>query len=98
MIALITDRMIARWACVLTLPSLLAGAARADENMIGEQSQNEGFLVVPAPGKVVIDGAVSDWDWSGRAWMFADASIRERYSAEVAAMWDKENLYLAAKW
>ncbi|HUT10477.1 MAG TPA: sugar-binding protein [Thermoguttaceae bacterium] len=68
------------------------------ENMIGQMSQNEGILVLPVPGKVVIDGNLKDWDWSGRVWMFADAAVRERYSAEVAAMWDAENLYLAAKW
>lgn len=66
--------------------------------MIGQQSQNEGMVAVPAPGKVTIDGDLSDWDWSGRIWVFADASVRDHYSVEVAAMWDKDFLYLAAKW
>jgi hypothetical protein len=82
-------------ACVLTSA---AAVAWAGENMIGRQSQNEGMLVLPAPGKVTIDGDLSDWDWSGRIWAFADAGVRDRYSVEVAAMWDIENLYLAAKW
>ncbi|MBS3764198.1 MAG: hypothetical protein KGZ25_12940, partial [Planctomycetes bacterium] len=41
---------------------------------------------------------LSDWDWSGRIWVFADKSLRSRYSTEAAAMWDENNLYLAAKW
>jgi hypothetical protein len=71
----------------------------AGENMIGRQSQNEGILVLPAPASgVKIDGDLSDWDWSGRIWCFADESVRGRFSVEVAAMWDKDNLYVAAKW
>ena len=71
----------------------------ASENMIGRQSQNEGILVVPAPASGVrIDGDLSEWDWSGRIWCFADESVRNRFSVEVAAMWDKDNLYVAAKW
>lgn len=73
-------------------------AAHAAENMIGRQSQNEGMTVVPAPSPVTIDGDLKEWDFSGRIWVFADSAVRERYSVETAAMWDKENLYLAAKW
>lgn len=86
---------------LIVLPLMLVCvslSARAAENMIGRQSQNEGMLAVPAPGKVTIDGDLSDWDWSGRIWVFADTAVRDRYSVEAAAMWDKENLYLAAKW
>ena len=79
---------------LVALPNHLPAA----ENMIGRQSQNEGILAVPAPGPVTIDGDLSDWDWSGRIWVFADAAVRDRYSVEVAAMWDKEYLYMAAKW
>ncbi|MDR2675517.1 MAG: hypothetical protein LBC18_11840 [Opitutaceae bacterium] len=65
--------------------------------MMGRQSQNEGIRAVPAPGAVKIDGDLSDWDFSGRIWSFADIAIRERYSAETAAMWDKDYLYVALK-
>jgi len=80
--------------------AVLAGplAASAAENMIGRQSQNEGILVLPAPKQVNIDGDLSEWDWSGRIWIFADTDVRAQYSVEVAAMWDADNLYLAAKW
>ena len=67
-------------------------------NMLGRQSQNEGMWVLPAPGDVIIDGDLSDWDWSGRIWCFADIGVRDEFSVEVGAMWDKDNLYVAMKW
>lgn len=92
-----------RRVLLLLLAPGLACLARARtcpaaENMIGRQSQNEGLVVLPAPRKVAIDGKLDDWDWSGRIWIFADKAVRRRYSAEVAAMWDKAHLYLAARW
>ncbi|MFI5380850.1 MAG: sugar-binding protein [Tepidisphaerales bacterium] len=81
-------------ASTASWPSL----AFAGQNMIGRQSQNEGITAVPAPAKVTIDGDLSEWGWSGRIWVFADSGVRNRYSVEVAAMWDADNLYLAAKW
>lgn len=80
-------------ACCL----FLATALFAGQNMIGRQSHNEGINVMPA-GKVTIDGKLDDWDWSGRIWVFSEKNVRDRYSVEVAAMWDKDYLYLAAKW
>ena len=73
-------------------------AAEPALNMIGRQSQNEGLSVVPAMKPVRIDGDLAEWDWSGRMWSFADSGIRDRYSAETAAMWDKDHLYVAVKW
>lgn len=81
---------------------LLIGCAlmtcSAAENMLGRQSQNEGLPVLPAPAVVTVDGALSEWDWSSRIWCFADVGVRARYSAEVAAMWDAEALFVAVKW
>lgn len=65
--------------------------------MIGRQSNNVGIRAVPAPGPVKIDGDLSEWDLSGRIWTFADIAIRDRYSAETSAMWDKDYFYLAVK-
>jgi len=84
---------------LMSLLLLLAAASAEDgQNMIGRQSHNIGITVVPAKGKVTIDGRLDEWDWSGRIWIFADKLVRSRYSAEVGAMWDVENLYLAARW
>lgn len=82
----------------ITITGSATLCARAGQNMIGRQSQNEGITAVPAPARVTVDGDLSEWDWSGRIWIFADSGVRNRYSVEVAAMWDAENLYLAAKW
>jgi hypothetical protein len=81
----------------LTLASVFDLSA-APGNMVGNQSQNEGILVLPAPEKVVIDGELGDWDLSGRIWVFSDKGVRDRYSVKISAMWDQDNLYLAARW
>lgn len=73
-------------------------SALASENMIGRQSQNEGFAIVPAPGTVQIDGNLEDWDLSGQIWSFADIAVRDRFSVKSAAMWDKDYLYLSFLW
>ena len=83
-------------ACCLTALSTLAHA-ELPSPMMGRQSNNTGIRAVPAPGAVKIDGDLADWDFSGRIWSFADMAIRDRYSAQTAAMWDKDYLYLAVK-
>ncbi len=95
-----TNRICRTLLTAVLAVGLLATAVPAAEpqNMIGRQSQNEGILVLPKPGDVTIDGNLDDWDWSGRIWVFADKNVRSRFSAEVAAMWDGEYLYYAAKW
>jgi len=82
---------------ILLLGSIFCHA-KTTGNMIGQQSQNEGILVLPVSEDVVIDGNLSDWDLSGRIWIFSDKGVRDRYSVKISAMWDKDNLYLAARW
>src|SRR5690606_41657260 len=53
------------------------------------------ICAVPASKPVKIDGSLDEWDLSGRIWSFADIAIRDRFSVETAAMWDKDYLYLA---
>jgi hypothetical protein len=85
--------------CTITLLLTLTTLSAQDaQNMIGRQSHNIGLTVVPTKGAVNIDGKLDDWDWSGRIWIFADRLVRNRFSTEVGAMWDKDYLYLAAKW
>lgn len=68
------------------------------EHMLGNQSQNSGLQAVPAPKKVVIDGKLDEWDLSGRMASFAEISMRDQYSVETAAMWDKDTLYIGLHW
>ncbi len=67
-------------------------------NMIGKQTNNEGFFAVPAPGSVTIDGRFDDWDLSGQIQSYADSSVKDVFSVKTAAMWDKDYLYLAFDW
>ena len=54
---------------------------------------------VPAPGPVVIDGKLADWDLSGQALACADAfGEMDTHSARVAAMYDQDGLLLAVTW
>jgi hypothetical protein len=95
-VAALTLGRLALLCVALALPLPLWGQTAS--NMTGRQSQNEGLVAVPATRNIVIDGKLDDWDWSGRIWVFADSSIRNRYSVEFAAMYDSNYLYLAAKW
>ncbi len=63
-----------------------------------QQTDNNALHAVPPPGKVVIDGKLDDWDLSGQIDVFANFRTRNSYSARVAAMYDKENFYLAVVW
>jgi DNA-binding beta-propeller fold protein YncE len=75
------------------LLAVLAGAVGA------AQTDNRGIHAVPAPGKVTVDGRLDDWDLSGRTLMCYDLeNLREIYSAQVAAMYDADSLYVALHW
>ncbi len=83
-------KRIGRWAMGAGL--LLAFGARA------AQSENHLLHAVPPPRAVVLDGRLDDWDLSGQIEMFANARLRNSYSAKVAAMHDQDNFYLAVQW
>ncbi len=67
-------------------------------NMIGKQTNNEGFFAVPRQKPVVLDGCLDDWDLSGQIESYPDSSSKDIFSCKVAAMWDAENLYLSFDW
>ena len=50
--------------------------------------------IVPAPGKVTIDGDLKDWDLSGAILMFIDEASKETHQLCGAMMYDKEYLYV----
>ena len=85
---------------LLLISASMSALLRASEsqNMIGRQSQNEGLNVLPVTHPLKIDGELSDWDLSGRIWLFADMNLRDRYSVKAAAMWDQDYLYVSAQW
>jgi len=62
------------------------------------QTENYGISVLPAPGNVTIDGKYDDWDLSGG--IFACNNVeeqRDRHSAWLHMMYDKDNLYVLAR-
>jgi hypothetical protein len=52
--------------------------------------------IVPAPGKVTIDGDLSDWDLSGRFRTACEPPYRDAYYLEGAMMYDEQFLYVGA--
>ena len=58
-------------------------------------TENFGIRVLPAPGKVVVDGKTADWDLSGG--VFACDNVeegRDQYATWLHAMYDSEYVYL----
>jgi hypothetical protein len=60
-------------------------------------TENNSIRVLPAPGKVTIDGKANDWDLSGGIFICDDVQTqRDTIAVWLHAMYDKENLYLLA--
>jgi hypothetical protein len=65
----------------------------------GTETEHLNFSILPAPGKVAIDGKFDDWDLSGGIFACSDAeNLRSEYSQWFHAMYDAENLYVLARW
>ncbi|MBM4020430.1 MAG: hypothetical protein FJ288_19285, partial [Planctomycetes bacterium] len=78
-------------ALVLALAALPAARATETENL--------NMQVLPAPGKVVVDGKFDDWDLTGGILACGDAeNLRDQYSVWFHTMYDGENLYVLARW
>ncbi len=81
----------------LFLPSLslllaLAGTTRATP------TENTGLRVLPAPGKVIVDGQVADWDLSSGVFACDDVQTqRESMAVWFHAMYDADYLYVLAR-
>lgn len=84
------------------LPSLamaLVGLVSSASSASAAQTDTFGLHAVPVPGKIVIDGDLTDWDLSGESMMCYDVeSLLDVYSAKVALMYDAENLYVSIHW
>ena len=72
---------------------VLAGSAAA------APTENLGLRVLPAPGKVTVDGKADDWDLSGGIFICDDPETqRDQFAVWYHTMYDAENLYLLARW
>ncbi len=75
------------------LLAALAWPARATE------TENGDMQVLPAPGKVVIDGKFDDWDLSSGIFTCSDVeNQREKFGVWSHAMYDEKALYLLFRW
>ncbi len=70
---------------------LLAATAFADTGL----ARHKKLYAVPAPGKVVIDGKLDDWDLSGQIFMYVVSETSDMQSARFAMMYDDEALYIS---
>jgi len=76
--------------------TVLALLATAD--LRGTETENLGLAILPAPGKVDIDGRVGDWDLSGGIFATGDAeNMRDKAAVWFHAMYDEKYLYLLAR-
>jgi hypothetical protein len=72
---------------------VLAGAAPATP------TEHQAFRILPAPGKVVVDGRFGDWDLTGGIFICDDPETqREKFAVWYHAMYDADNLYVLARW
>ncbi len=66
---------------------------------LATETEHTDFRVIPAPGKVVVDGKFDDWDLSGSLFICSDVeSYRDQFASWQSAMYDAENLYLLSRW
>ncbi|YCM42863.1 hypothetical protein V2O64_16260 [Verrucomicrobiaceae bacterium 227] len=63
------------------------------------ETENLDFQILPAPGKMVIDGRANDWDLSGSIFNCSDVeNYRDQLAAWQSAQFDADNLYLLTRW
>jgi len=58
---------------------------------------NQRLFVVPAPGKVTVDGDLADWDLSGEIYTYVIEATADFQSARTAMMYDAEALYISSR-
>lgn len=81
-------------------PVLLVAASLAVlGSLYATETENIGIQILPAPGKVKIDGRFDDWDLTGGVFVCSDVeNQRDKFSLWLHAMYDTDNLYLLARW
>lgn len=63
------------------------------------ETENLGIHILPAPGKVVIDGKFDDWNLSGGIFAVNDVeNLRDQYGVWLHVMYDADNLYILTRW
>ncbi|MBE2204719.1 MAG: hypothetical protein IAE94_10310 [Chthoniobacterales bacterium] len=84
--------------CLTVLSSCLVSLNAQDPESLSPTSNNREISVLPAPGKVVIDGKDDDWDLSAGIWSYNDPTLVNKYSVWTHLMWDDKGVYLLARY
>lgn len=88
---------LAKHFSILVAVLALSAASRTQAQSV--DTENYGLQVVPAPGKIEVDGRFDDWDLSGGVFITSDIETqRDQYAVWTHAMYDKDFLYLLARW
>lgn len=83
---LVSFLLVATWLLLTTIAS-------------ATQTDTHGIHAVPTPGKVVIDGKLTEWDLSGQILQCYDIeSLQDIYAGRIAMMYDAESLYVSVHW
>jgi hypothetical protein len=79
--------------------SLIFLAALACAHSLGADTKEEApMAIVPAPPHVTIDGDLKDWNKQGRLGpIYIDEDAKDEFNGVFYAMYDHDNLYLAAE-
>ncbi len=81
-------------AALLSLAALLVATPA-----FATETENLGLQILPASAKPNIDGKLNDWDLTGGVYACGDVEHQRTVSAVwLHAMYDADNLYLAAHW
>ena len=63
------------------------------------ETENLNIRILPAPGKLAVDGKIDDWDLSGGVFICNDVeNLRDKMGVWIHAMYDADNLYVLARW
>ena len=84
--------------CVLVLVTIICGAMPAGRSF-ATPTENLGIGILPAAGKVVIDGKANDWLTGGGIFVCGDVEkLRDSRAAWVHLMYDAQSLYVLVRW
>ena len=84
-------------ALILLATFLLPDRAGAFD--MPDRTTHLGMRVLPAPGKMTIDGKAADWDLSGGIFACKGVSrYRKQYAGWFHMMYDADNIYLLVRW
>jgi hypothetical protein len=85
-------------SCLFSSAAILLLLAPTLSTVFATATENNGLRILPAPGHMVIDGKTDDWDLSGGIFACDDVEHqRDQYAVWLNAMYDKDNLYILAR-